>query len=550
MTTDWTLLPPLTVGTTSSITYSTVTGSNAQLNWLAPGADGSVLTMVAGVPGWTPGGGSAWLLTGNSNALATNFVGPTSASIPLNFATANATPGSMNWYLGTVAAANLRMDLSAASGLQIGNATNAVNTSVTGTFSSTGTTTLASAASSNVAILNAATPGTFTVNGTALTPNVTMTSLSGVAKATVPVGYDRILLANATGSVDEASFTAVLGAAGWLLTGNAGATAASFLGPTTSGVPLNLATANAVPGSVDFYLGTVAPANLRMSLNTALGFQIGNATNAVNTSVTGTLSSTGATALASAASANVTLLNAVTPGTFTVNGTALTPNVTMTSLGGVAKATIPVGYDRVVLANSTGSLDEASLSAIVSAAGWSLSGNSITAAWTGAAGSFLGTTNTQPLSIATTNSTPQDIAFYSGISGATKRMEIDGATGYVGIGNITPGASMDVDGGIVTRPGANVLVTANGQIVVPGNRSYIVLDPGGVARVGLILANGLQIGQILVLRVIETSAQPITIPDAAASNVDLTGNWVGAANDILSLIWTGVDWVETSRSNN
>ncbi len=395
MVADWTLLPPLTVGTSNSIPVSTVTGSSSQLNWLAPGANGTVLSIVAGAPTYTSLDPVAWLLVGNSGAIASSFVGPTTASIPLNFATANATPGSMNWYLGTVAAANLRMSLSTASGFQIGNATNAVNTSVTGTLSSTGTTTLASAASSNVAILNAA-----------------------------------------------------------------------------------------------------------------------------------------------------------TPGTFTVNGTALTPNVTMTSLGGVAKATVPVGYDRIVLANSTGSLDEASLSAIVSAAGWALIGNSITAAWTGAAGSFLGTTNAQPLSIATTNITPQDIAFYSGIAGVSKRMEIDGATGFVGIGNITPATSMDVDGGLVMRPGANVLVTANGQTVVPGNRSYIVLDPGGVARVGLILANGLQIGQILVLRIIETAAQPVTLPDAAANNVDLTGNWVGAANDIISLIWTGVDWVETSRSNN
>lgn len=393
--TDWTLLPPLTVGVSNSIPVSTVAGANSQLNWLTPGADGTILTIVAGAPSWTSLSGTAWLLTGNSGAIATSFVGPTTASIPLNFATANAVPGSQNWYLGTVASANLRMSLSTASGLEIGNATNAVNTAVTGTLSSTGTTTLASAVSTNVVMLNAATPGTFTVNGTALTPNVTMTSLSGAAKAAVPGGYDRIVLANAAGSLDEASISTVLGSAAWLLAGNA----------TTS-------------------------------------------------------------------------------------------------------------------------------------------------AWSGAAGSFLGTTSTQPLSIATTNATPQDILFYSGVSGATKRMEIDGTLGYVGIGNITPLASMDIDGGLVMRAPATVAVTGNGQTVTPGNRSYVVLDPGATARTGLILANGLQAGQILILRILETTAQSITLPDVAGSNVDLTGDWVGAANDILSLIWTGTDWIETSRSNN
>jgi len=183
-------------------------------------------------------------------------------------------------------------------------------------------------------------------------------------------------------------------------------------------------------------------------------------------------------------------------------------------------------------------------------AGWALTGNATTTAWNGAAGSFLGTTSTQPLTIATTNATPQDITFFSGVSGATKRMEIDGATGYVGIGNITPAASMDIDGGLVVRPPANVAVAANGQTVTPANRSYVVLDPGVAARTGLILANGLQPGQLLILRILETATGSVTLPDVVGSNVDLTGDWVGAANDILSLIWTGTDWIETSRSNN
>jgi hypothetical protein len=119
----------------------------------------------------------------------------------------------------------------------------------------------------------------------------------------------------------------------------------------------------------------------------------------------------------------------------------------------------------------------------------------------------------------------------------------------VGIGNITPAVSMDVDGAVVMRPGA-VTVNGNGQTVTPGNRSYIVLDPNGANRTGLILANGLQTGQVLILRIIETAGNSVALPDVVGSNVDLTGNWIGAANDIISLIWTGTDWVETGRSNN
>ncbi len=361
-------------------------------------------------------GDVAWVLVGNPNALATSFLGPTTASIPLNLATANATAGDINFYLGTVAPANLRMNLSTASGLAIGNATNNVNTAITGSL---------------------------LVNGTAGTPNVTFASLGGAANATLPVGYDRVVIANAAGLLNEASYAAVVGDVAWVLVGNANAGATSFLGPTSASVPLNLATANATAGDINFYLGTVGAANLRMNLSTASGLAIGNATNSVNTAVTGTLSSTGNTTLASAAGTTVTLTNAT--GSLTVNGTALTPNVTMTSLGGVAKATIPVGYDRVVMANSTGSLDEVSTTAFLGTS-WLLDGNATTTAWNGAAGSFLGTTSAQPLSIATTNASAQDIRFYTGASGSSERLRIN-STGEVGIGVIpVAGRLLHVEG--------------------------------------------------------------------------------------------------------
>ena len=126
----------------------------------------------------------------------------------------------------------------------------------------------------------------------------------------------------------------------------------------------------------------------------------------------------------------------------------------------------------------------------------------------------------------------------------------DGAT-RVGIDINNPQTSLDIDGGLTVRPAtANTAITGNNQTVTPGNRTYIVLDPGGANRTGLILANGLQTGQILIFRILETAANYIQMPDAVANNVALTGNWVGRANDTITLIWSGVDWVELSRSNN
>ncbi|MFN5866343.1 MAG: beta strand repeat-containing protein, partial [Candidatus Kapaibacterium sp.] len=51
-----------------------------------------------------------------------------------------------------------------------------------------------------------------TVDGTAGTSNVTLTSLSGTAGASVPSGYNRIVLANATGQLQQVATTALVGA--------------------------------------------------------------------------------------------------------------------------------------------------------------------------------------------------------------------------------------------------------------------------------------------------------------------------------------------------
>ncbi|HLP27868.1 MAG TPA: hypothetical protein VK147_04445 [Candidatus Didemnitutus sp.] len=76
--TPWYLVLPPDVGVTGSLLSSSVTGSASTLSWLPPGANNTVLTVVAGVPTWVAG--SNWLLTGNTGTSdVTNFLGTTDA---------------------------------------------------------------------------------------------------------------------------------------------------------------------------------------------------------------------------------------------------------------------------------------------------------------------------------------------------------------------------------------------------------------------------------------------------------------------------------------
>ncbi|NDD74657.1 MAG: hypothetical protein EBZ40_06740, partial [Gammaproteobacteria bacterium] len=97
----------------------------------------------------------------------------------------------------------------------------------------------------------------------------------------------------------------------------------------------------------------------------------------------------------------VTTTTLATSGTLTVAGVP-----TLSALGGTANSPIPTNspaFDRIVLANSNGTLSQASIAAVVgNVAGttsWSLLGNAIADANT----NFLGTTNPQSLVIRTNN---------------------------------------------------------------------------------------------------------------------------------------------------
>ena len=704
-----------------------------------PGADDWVLTSTAaGAMSWQDPLAliDAWFLTGNSNAVATSFVGPTTDNIPLNFATAAATPGDMNWFIGTVAAGNQRMTLSNTT-LQVGTAANNVGVDVVGTLRNSGNATIAAAASSNVTMLDGTTPGTVTINGTAGTPNVRIGSISGAANATIPAGFDKLVITDANGDLQQVGFqagvetyawsltgnagtapatnflgttdavdftirtnntealrvsatqqvgigtaapsqllevedgnvlisTSAAGTAGalqfeedgangnnffslqaasamagdnayiwpdaypavddyiltssaagvmqwqdplslidaWFLVGNPGATAASFLGPTTASIPLNLSTSNATPGDINMYIGPVAAGNLRVALNNTQ-LSIGTAANNVATVIQGSLANTGDATLASAASSNVTMLNAGTPGTLTVNGTAGTPNVRIGSISGAANATIPAGFDKLVITDANGDLQQVGFQAGVETYAWSLTGNAGTAPAT----NFLGTTDAVDFTIRTNN---------------TEALRVS-ATQQVGIGTATPSQLLEVeDGNILISTSAagtsgelrfeengangNDYVAFNAPGALAASNTYTLPNATGAAgevltiaaapaptattatlewapvvvtptvetftatsdnfaigqagtttflRIGsdgtatsrtCTLADGTTQGHVMVIRCIATGANGIQLEDAA--NLELSGNFNLREGDTITLIWDGSDWYETARRNN
>jgi hypothetical protein len=106
-------------------------------------------------------------------------------------------------------------------------------------------------------------------------------------------------------------------------------------------------------------------------------------------------------------------------------------NVIASSLGGVANGAAGLGFDRVLLANSIGQFSQVNISTL---GGWGLLGNATTDAWNGTTGTYLGTTSAQPLVLATTNATAQDIRLFTGVNGANERLRVS-STGEIIIGN-------------------------------------------------------------------------------------------------------------------
>jgi hypothetical protein len=246
--------------------------------------------------------------------------------------------------------------------------------------------------------------------------------------------------------------------------------------------------------------------------------------------------------------------------------------ITASSLGGVANTTTPVGFDRVLLADSSGQFSQVSLSslttsgALTTTTGWALAGNSTTDVWNGTSGSRLGTTSAQPLALATTNATAQDIRFFTGANGANERIRITGADGLLYVGSTTgPTAQLNVISQLASRIGlvirgaasqtANIMELQNNAgstLLSVNNNGSLLLNPFGTAagntnelRFAELAANGTNYIGLKAADNVGTTNVVYTLPSAAptvngqvlSSTTGGVMSWVasGAAGTVWSL---------------
>ncbi|MCX7052186.1 MAG: hypothetical protein NTV91_10365, partial [Proteobacteria bacterium] len=247
------------------------------------------------------------------------------------------------------------------------------NTSISGTLGVNGATTL----NSSLAVSGATTVSTLTASG-----NVTLNG--GTANGVAFLNGSRVLTTGGALTFDGTNLA---------VTGAGTATAAKFIptGGTAAGNGMYLPAANEVAFS------TNGAERLRLDNNGNVG--IGTDDPQLRLDVNGSFRAVGAATLSSTLG--------VTGATTLSSTLGVSGVTTLSNLGGTAATTIPVGLDRIVMANNTGVLSQISTSALVTANAWSLSGNPITssAATLGAAptGSFLGATSNQNLQLVTNN---------------------------------------------------------------------------------------------------------------------------------------------------
>jgi cytoskeletal protein CcmA (bactofilin family) len=268
-----------------------------------------------------------------------------------------------------------------------------------------------------------------------------------------------VLVWNSSDStVERRAASGLIGGFAWMLTGNSitsawNGSSGNFLG-TTNARPLVIATTDTTtPQPIQFWTRNVE----RVRITEAGDVGIGTRTPGARLHVVGTGRFDGQLTV-TAGGAAITGNSTVT-GTLTVSSdVSVGGNLAVagnTTLGDAAGDTVRVNARTVELPNipsgstatdvlvrtGTGNVEHRSASGLIGGFAWMLTGNSITSAWNGSSGNFLGTTNARPLVIATTDTTtPQPIQFWTR---NVERVRITEA-GDVGIGTSTPGARLDV----------------------------------------------------------------------------------------------------------
>ena len=180
-----------------------------------------------------------------------------------------------------------------------------------------------------------------------------------------------------------------------------------------------------------------------------------------------------------------------------------------------------------IISSNGGILRRLSIAQILGAGGWLTTGNSGTTAGT----NFVGTTDAVDFVFKTNNAEEARIT----------------SAGNFGIGTTTPGTSLDISGGLSTRPSTTINLTADNQAVTVGNASFLVLSSNNATSTNrtFTLSNGLQSGQILTIYLILNNAELLD-----SGNCNLASTFAMTVNDTISLIWYGSTWYETSRSDN
>jgi hypothetical protein len=165
-----------------------------------------------------------------------------------------------------------------------------------------------------------------------------------------------------------------------------------------------------------------------------------------------------------------------------------------------------------------------------SSSGWSITGNASTTPGT----NFIGTADNQSLVVKTNN---------------TEAIRVN-TSQMVGIGTNSPNTTVDIDGGLSVRPNA-VSATSDNQSITVGNRTFIRITSNSTPTNRTVtLSNGLQDGQVLIVRVDGGGSLTNGVELLDSGNVNLSGDAQMNSGTVMTLIWDVSQWFEVSRSHN